>query len=172
MMEAVGNGCKLEEVLNSRNPQMPQDKIGIEQADVEEVWKYLSLLKDHPLVKEMESALDSRNEYKITKPFGKYFLHGRLDKVIKTTEGWKILDFKFSGSDRHSVDYEFQMKFYLYLAREIFSPFLGAVLFYLTDGVSKRIELGDEEIADFQDELMGMIGRYQYAIRKGDLPTL
>ena len=57
----------------------------------------MSLLKDHPLVKEMESASDSRNEYKITKPFGKYILYGRPDKVIKTPEGWKILDFKFSS---------------------------------------------------------------------------
>ena len=26
-------------------------------------------------------------------------LNGRPDKVIKTAEGWKILDFKFSKSD-------------------------------------------------------------------------
>jgi len=168
IMEAVGNECKLEEVLDSGNLIASQDQIGIEKVDVEEVWKYLSLLKDHPLVKEMELALESRSECEITKPFGKYILHGWPDKVIKTPEGWKILDFKFSGSERHTEDYEFQMKFYLYLAREIFSPLLGAELFYLKDGVSKSIELCDKEIPDFQDELMGRIGRYQYAIRNGD----
>ena len=92
----------------------------------------------------------------------------RPDKVIKTAEGWKILDFKFSGSESHSEAHDFQMKFYLYLAREIFSPLLGAELFYLKDGVSKKIELGDKDIPDFQEELIGMIGRYQYAIRNED----
>jgi ATP-dependent helicase/nuclease subunit A len=172
IMEAVGNECKLEDVLHSGNLSMLQGQIGNYQSDVEEVWKYLSLLKGHPLVKEMESASDSRNEYKITKPFGKYILYGRPDKVIKTPEGWKILDFKFSGSERHSEAHDFQMRFYLYLAKEIFSPLLGAELFYLKDGFSKRIELVDEEILDFQDELIERIGRYQYAIRSGDLPTL
>ena len=76
IMEAVGNGCKLEEVLHSGNLIASPDQIGIEKAEIEDVRNYLSLLKDHPLVKEMELALESRNEYKITKPFGKYILHG------------------------------------------------------------------------------------------------
>ena len=69
-MEAVGNGCKLEEVLHSGNLSMLQGQIGIEQADVQEVCKYLSLLKDHPLVKDMELALESKDEYQIIRPFG------------------------------------------------------------------------------------------------------
>jgi len=102
MMEAVGSGRKLEDVLNSSHLNMPQDKIGIVRADVEEVWKYLSLLKDHPRVKEMEIASDSRSECEITKPFGKYNPQGRPDKVIKTPEGWKSWTFKFSSSESHS----------------------------------------------------------------------
>jgi ATP-dependent exoDNAse (exonuclease V) beta subunit len=170
IMEAVGNECKLEDVLHSGNLSMLQHQIGIEQADVEEAWGYLRPLKNHPLVIEMESALESRNEYKITKPFDKYILHGRPDKVIKTPKGWKILDFKFSGSERHSEAYEFQMRFYLFLAREIFSPLLGAELFYLKDGFSRMIELVDEEIPYFQDELIERINRYHYTIRSGNLP--
>jgi len=45
MMEAVGNGCKLEEVLDSKNLKCPPDKIGIEQADVEEVCRLLESAK-------------------------------------------------------------------------------------------------------------------------------
>jgi hypothetical protein len=90
--------------------------------------------------------------------------------VIKTPKGWKILDFKFSGSERHSEAYEFQMRFYLFLAREIFSPLLGAELFYLKDGFSRMIELVDEEIPYFQDELIERINRYHYTIRSGNLP--
>jgi hypothetical protein len=71
-MEAVGNECKLEEVLHSGNLSMLQGQIGIEQADFQDVCKYLSLLKDHPLVKDMESALQSRDECQIIRPFGRY----------------------------------------------------------------------------------------------------
>lgn len=125
------------------------------------VLKYLSLLKDHPLVKEIESSSDSRNEYKIARPFGRYILNGRLDKVFKTPEGWKILDFKYSGSERHNEANEFQMMFYLYLAREIFYPLLGSELFYLKDGVSKKVQLDDEEVLDFENILFRRIEDYQ-----------
>lgn len=165
IMEAVGNECKLEDVLHSGNLSMLQGQIVDNQADIEEVWKYLSLLKDHPLVKEMEIASDSRNEYKITKPFGKYILYGRPDQVIKTPEGWKILDFKFSGSERHSEAHEFQMRFYLYLARKIFSPLIGAELFYLKDGVYVKVQLNEEEVCDFENDLLRRIEGYHEAIR-------
>ncbi|OPY57479.1 MAG: PD-(D/E)XK nuclease superfamily protein [Methanosaeta sp. PtaU1.Bin112] len=165
IMEAVGNGCRLDEVLYSGDLIAPQDQIGINKDDIEDVRNYLSLLKDHPLVKEMELALESRNEYEITKPFGEYILYGRLDKVIKTAEGWKILDFKFSRSESHSEAHDFQMKFYLYLAREIFSPLLGAELFYLKDGISRLVLLGDENIPNFQEYLDERIEEYQRAFK-------
>ena len=165
IMGAVGNGSKLEEVLHSGDLIASKDQIGIDEADIEDVRNYLSLLKDHPLVKEMENAPDSRNEYTITKPFGKYILHGRPDKVIKTTEGWKILDFKFSGSESHSEAHDFQMKFYLCLAREIFSPLLGAELFYLKDGVSRLVKLGEEDIPNFREDLDDRIEEYQRAFK-------
>ena len=159
IMEAVGKGCKLEDVLYSENIIASSDQ-SIEDFKIEEVCQYLSRLKDHPLVKEMEAASESRSEYQIIRPFGRYILSGWLDKVIKTAGGWKILDFKFSSSERHSQAYEFQMKFYLYLAREIFSPLLGAELFYLKDGVSKRIELANEEYPDFERDLASRIEVY------------
>ncbi|MEI6103332.1 MAG: UvrD-helicase domain-containing protein [Methanothrix sp.] len=157
IMEAVGKGCKLEEVLCS-------EKLIASDSKVEEVCRYLSRLKDHPLVKEMEAAPESRSEYQIIRPFGRYILSGWLDKVIKTAGGWKVLDFKFSSSERHSEAYEFQMKFYLYLAREIFSPLLGAELFYLKDGVSVKVQLNDEAVRDFENDLIRRIERYQKAI--------
>ncbi|MDD3564057.1 MAG: UvrD-helicase domain-containing protein [Methanothrix sp.] len=171
IMEAVGNRCRLEEVLHDGYIGVLREQIGISQDDIEKVCNYLNKLKDHPLVKEMENSSDSWNEYKITKPLDKYILYGRLDKLIRTSEGWKILDFKFSGSESYSEAHEFQMKFYLYLAREIFSPLLGAELFYLKDGISKKIELGVEKIHDFHDELEEKIAEYQLALRSVDLIT-
>jgi len=166
IMEDVGNECKLEEVLHDGILRIPQGQIGISQTYVQEVWKYLSRLKDHPLVKEMESASNSRNEYKITKPFGKYILYGRPDKLIRTPEGWKILDFKFSGSETYSEAHEFQMRFYLFLAREIFSPLLGADLFYLKDGISIKVQLDNEAVRDFEKDLLRRIEGYQEQIRR------
>jgi len=171
VMEAVGNGVRLAELADGGNNGICQglhhlQSSELSEAESQEVRRHLGRLKDHPLVKEMEAALESRNEYQIIKPFGRYILSGRPDKVIKTAEGWKILDFKFSGSERHSEAYEFQMKFYLYLAREIFSPLLGAELFYLKDEVSKKVQLNDEDILDFENELFRRIEGYQEGVTK------
>ena len=131
---------------------------------VQVVLGYLGGLKDHPLVKEMEAAQESRNESQIIRPFGKYILSGRPDKMIKTAEGWTILDFKFSSSERHSEAYEFQTRFYLYIAREIFSPMLEAELFYLKDGVSVKVQLDGEAVRDFERDLIGRIEDYHAGI--------
>jgi len=165
VMEAVGNGCRLEELaMEGYGISKGLQSSGLDEAEAQEVLSRLCMLKDHPLVKEMEVAQESRNEYQIIRPFARYILSGRPDKVIKTPVGWKILDFKFSGSERHSEDYEFQMKFYLYIAREIFLPLLGAELFYLKDGVSVKVQLNEEEVRDFENDLYARIEGYQEGI--------
>lgn len=163
IMEAIGNGRRLEDVLSRGYLEVLQrrEPLDVDEAGVQEIWEYLSKLNDHSLVKEMESALESRNECHIIRPFSRYILSGRPDKVIKTPEGWKVLDFKFSRSESHSEAYEFQVKFYLYIAREIFSPMLGAELFYLKDGVSMKVRLDNESVRDFENELFRKIERYQ-----------
>jgi len=171
VMEAVGSGCRLAELAEGGTNGTPQglhhlQSSGLDEAEAQEVLKHLGLLRDHPLVKEMEAAQESKNESQIIRPFGKYILSGRPDKVIKTAEGWKILDFKFSSSERHSEAYEFQTKFYLYIAREIFSPLLGAELFYLKDGVSVKVQLDGEAVRDFENDLIRRIEGYQGSIKR------
>lgn len=163
IMEAVGRGCRLAKLLDGGGcrPARGLQSSELDGSQVQEVLMYLGRLKDHPLVKEMEAALESRNESQIIRPFGKYILSGRPDKVIKTAEGWKILDFKFSSSERHGEAYEFQTKFYLYIAREIFSPLLGAELFYLKDGVSVKVQLDEGDVRDFENDLIRRIEEYQ-----------
>jgi len=169
VMEAVGNGCRLAELADGGSNGICQglhqlQSSGLSEAESQKVLQHLGRLKDHQLVKEMEAALQSRNEYQIIRPFGRYILSGRPDKVIKTAEGWKILDFKFSSSERHSEAYEFQTRFYLYIAREIFSPLLGADLFYLKDGVSVKVRLDEEAVRDFENDLIRRIDGYQEGI--------
>ena len=177
IMEAVESGSGLEDIGSAEDLRLLHDlqSLGVKEAEVQEVWKYLDRLKDHPLLKEMESALESRNEYPIARPFGKYILYGRPDKLIRTDEGWKILDFKFSKSDMHSEAYEFQMRFYLYLAGQIFSPLLGAELFYLKDGATREVRLEERETEKFEQDLMKRIEMYQRKMTatsdKGDIPA-
>lgn len=162
VMEAVGGVCRLAELLGGGGCRLAGGLQSSELLDglhVQEVLRHLFLIKDHPLVKEMEQASQSRNELQIIRPFGKYILSGRPDKVIKTDGGWKILDFKFSSSESHSKAYEFQTRFYLYIAREIYSPLLGAELFYLKDGGSVKVRWDEGEVRDFEDELMRKIER-------------
>ena len=80
-------------------------------------------------------------------------LYGRIDKIIKTGDGWKFFDFKFATMDEDIEKYEFQMKFYLYMAKGLFSPLLGGYIFFLKDGRHKWVELKENEINDFEKEL-------------------
>ncbi len=123
------------------------------------VWTFLDQLLDHSLVREIEGAESTRTEYEIIRPFGRYMLTGRVDKLVKNKDGWRIVDFKFAESAAHSPAYEFQMKFYLYLARDLFRPMLGARLFYLKDGGVREVRLEDEEVLSFEVELQERIER-------------
>jgi len=161
IMESVG--CeRLADLGNGEDPFVPPAMAaGFSRDEARTVWRCLDLLKDHHLIKEIESAQSSRSEYEITRPFGRYILYGRPDKLIRTEDGWKIVDFKFAGSRSHCKAYEFQMKFYLYLAREIFRPMAGAALFYLNDGKVRMVGLEEDEIQGFEEELEERIKRFQ-----------
>jgi ATP-dependent helicase/nuclease subunit A len=89
IMEAVESGSGLEDIEIGEDLRLLRDlkSLGVKEAEVQEVWKYLDRLKDHPIIKEMELALESRDEYPIARPFGKYILYGRPDKLIRT-EKW------------------------------------------------------------------------------------
>jgi len=63
----VNNGCSLKKLLEDENLSNSEGSLSSGF--------------------QMEKSLDSRNEFTITRPFGKYILYGRLDKVIKTAEG-------------------------------------------------------------------------------------
>lgn len=82
---------------------------------------------------------------------------GILDKIYLTEEGWKIIDFKFAYPDnRLKEKYEFQLKFYLYIVKELFNA-KEARLFYLKDGsLSAPVMLE----STFEKELLERIERF------------
>ncbi|NPV62501.1 MAG: hypothetical protein HPY61_07710 [Methanotrichaceae archaeon] len=115
----------------------------------------LRRLGNHALIKEIEASEDSKAEYRIMRPLEKYMLYGRLDKIILTSEGWKIIDYKFADSKTHKESYEFQMKFYLYIARGLFDSIKAAEIFYLKDGGTREIVLNN--IQEFEGHLQTKI---------------
>ncbi|AET64080.1 PD-(D/E)XK nuclease family protein [Methanothrix harundinacea] len=162
ILESLGVGGQTLEALGSaERPRRPPHLLAgrFTEDELREVWTVLDGLKGHRLVREIEAAEKTRTEYQILRPFGGHTLVGRVDKLVKTREGWHIVDFKFADSSAHAPAYEFQMKFYLYLAREIFRPMLGARLFYLKDGGVRDVRLEDEEVEGFEEELRGRIER-------------
>jgi len=162
ILENLGvGGRNLASLGSAERPERPAHLYAGRFGDDElrEVWTHLDRLCDHDLVREIEGAENSRTEYEIIRPFGRYILTGRVDKLVKTKDGWQIVDFKFADSAAHSPAYEFQMKFYLYLARDLFRPMLGARLFYLKDGGVREVRLEDEDVPEFEEELMRRIER-------------
>jgi ATP-dependent exoDNAse (exonuclease V) beta subunit len=156
ILESLGVGGQTLEALGSaERPRRPPHFLAGRFTDDElrEVWTVLDGLRGHRLVREIEAAEKTRTEYQILRPFGGHTLVGRVDKLVKTRDGWHIVDFKFADSSAHAPAYEFQMKFYLYLAREIFRPMLGARLFYLKDGGVRDVRLEDGEVEGFEEEL-------------------
>lgn len=162
ILEGLGvGGQTLDDLGSAERPRRPPHlQAGIFGDDeLREVWTVLDRLKGHRLVREIEAAGKTRTEYEILRPFGRHTLVGRVDKLVKTREGWHIVDFKFADSSAHAPAYEFQMRFYLYLAREIFRPMVGARLFYLKDGGVRDLRLEDGEVEGFEEELRRRIER-------------
>lgn len=160
ILERLGErGRTLASLGSAERPTRPPHLLAGRFGDDEllEVWAVLDRLKDHELVREMESAGEVRTEYEILRPFGEDLLVGRIDKLFRDEEGWRIVDFKFADSASASPESEFQMKFYIYLARELFCPLLGARLFYLRDGAVRDVFLEDGEVTGFELELSARI---------------
>jgi len=163
LMEAVGvEGMSLKSIGALGTPAHPSivDRLRFTPGDLQEVWKYLKNLVDHPLIKEIENSHVVWNEYEITRPFDRYMLYGRVDKIVKTDNGWKFFDFKFATMDGDVEKYEFQMRFYLYIARDLFSPLLGGYIFFLKDGRYRWVELREDEIPGFEEELKRKIEEF------------
>ncbi|UEC43560.1 MAG: ATP-dependent DNA helicase UvrD/PcrA [Methanothrix sp.] len=160
ILERLGEGGRTLASLGSmerptRPPHLLADRFGDDE--LLEVWAVLDRLKDHELVREIESAGEVRTEYEILRPFGEDLLVGRIDKLVRDEEGWRIVDFKFADSATASPKSDFQMMFYIYLARELFRPLLGARLFYLRDGKVRDVFLEDGEVTGFELELSARI---------------
>ncbi len=140
ILEKVGS-VKLEEALIERTflkypPYM-----------VETVKGVLSKLVDDPLIKEIESSNDSRSEFAVEGYIPNLDIHviGKIDKIIKTSQGNKIIDFKYSNyNEKKAMDYEFQIMLYTFFYSKLTGEKTSGVIFFLKDGKKSYVEAGNE----------------------------
>ncbi len=111
--------------------EVPEEEAGIIIAS-------LKGLADHPLIREIEDSQACYSERTFERAFNGFTLRGVVDKLYKTSEGWKIADFKYAENVHDSLEgYRFQMEFYLYLLEKILAPVCAKILF-LKDGQTER----------------------------------
>ena len=90
ILERLGEGGRTLASLGSAElPTRPLHLLAerFDDDELREVWAVLDRLKDHELVREIESAEEVRTEYQIIRPFGEDLLVGRVDKLFRDEEG-------------------------------------------------------------------------------------
>lgn len=140
ILEKVGS-VKLEEALIENTPFKYPPYM------VETVKGVLSKLVDDPLIKEIESSNDPRSEFAVEGYIPNLDINiiGKIDKIIKTSQGYKIIDFKYSNYNEKKVkDYEFQIMLYVFFYSKLTGEKTNGVVFFLKDGKKSYVEIENE----------------------------
>lgn len=154
MRGTSGSSLSLKGVIEGGLPAMV-DKIRFTEKDLEFVRATLARLENHPLIEEIAGSDKAMSEVGFQREFGKYVLIGIIDKLYFKDGRWKIVDFKFARKNPASIDkYRFQMKFYLYMLRELLSP-EEATLLFLKDGKIESVKPESPEV--FERKLLDKI---------------
>ncbi len=136
ILEMLGNGLSLEEILSG--DFFTTYPVGI----VEEVKKVLRGLVEDPLIYEIRKSRDVKSEMAVEVNIGQPGLQliGKIDKVIQTDGGWKIIDFKYSRySEEKIADYEFQVKLYIFSYEKLTGRKASGTIFFLKD--AKKLDV-------------------------------
>jgi ATP-dependent exoDNAse (exonuclease V) beta subunit len=135
------------------------DSLSFSENEIQKAKKIIEKIKSNDIINKIESSDLSRSELQIHKKYGKYILMGILDKIIKKDNKWEIIDYKYTFQpEKMRKKHIFQMEFYIYLCKEIFSV-EKATLLYVNTGNIFEVYLNDEE--DFKKRLNEMINLYQ-----------
>jgi len=112
----------------------------------------------------LRNAQPCFSEKPVRKLRGRHILSGTIDKLYFLEGKWHILDFKASRQNpRFNEKYRFQMRFYLYLVKELLRPAPEiATLFFLEERSALDVRLD----AGFEEELDRRIGEYEKAFVK------
>jgi ATP-dependent exoDNAse (exonuclease V) beta subunit len=114
---------------------------------IEEVKENLEKLTNDELIREIENASQVKSEFAIEGALPALGINvtGKIDKIVKTDCGNKIIDFKYSYEKDKVSDYEFQVMLYAYLYRKLTDLNVCGVIFFLKDGSKLSVETFDED---------------------------
>ncbi|MDD8041906.1 MAG: UvrD-helicase domain-containing protein [Thermotogota bacterium] len=131
---------------------------------VESAEKKIRLVADHPLFQVLRNAQPCFSEKPVRKLRGRHILSGTIDKLYFLEGKWRILDFKASRQNPLFIEkYRFQMRFYLYLVKELLRPAPEiATLFFLEE--RSTLDVGSD--AGFEEELDRRIAQYEKTFAK------
>jgi ATP-dependent exoDNAse (exonuclease V) beta subunit len=156
MKSIQGLPLTLKSIIDGGRP-ISVDRVSFSDDDLTEVKRVLSRLVHHQIIKEIEDSERVLSEFHFQHGFGKYVLIGIVDKLYLKDGKWRIVDFKYANWSFGFIEkYRFQMRFYLYILRDLLSP-VEATLLFLKDGKSEKIVLEDQE--SFEAELLQMISK-------------
>jgi ATP-dependent exoDNAse (exonuclease V) beta subunit len=169
-------GTFLHSALNflHGNPEMSSDeairKILINpilwgnEAAIAQLSDYLENYLKSPLYKKILSALEDYSElpFILESPSGK--VRGQIDRLIRTDQGWTLIDFKLSSKKPTAADllkdYDFQLKTYTLAAQRILKRTIPMVEIHLL-GVPKlfRFEFSLEELNRHRIHIEDLLNR-------------
>ncbi len=156
MKSVQGLPLTLKSIIDGGRP-VSVDRVSFSDDDLIEVKRVLSGLVQHQIIKEIEDSERVLSEFHFQHGFGKYVLIGIVDKLYLKDGKWRIVDFKYANWSPGFVEkYRFQMRFYLYILRDLLSP-VEATLLFLKDGKAEKIVLEDQ--VSFETELLQMISK-------------
>ncbi len=114
---------------------------------IEEVKENLEKLTNDELIREIENASQVKSEFAIEGALPALGINvtGKIDKIVKTDCGYKIIDFKYSYEKDKVSDYEFQVMLYAYLYRKLTDLNVCGVIFFLKDGSKLSVETFDDD---------------------------
>jgi ATP-dependent exoDNAse (exonuclease V) beta subunit len=153
IFEQLGNPAgrpkekRLNEILS--DPELLRESAAPERA--KEILEQLKELGHHEIIREIEDSEVCRSEVRFERAFDRFILAGVIDKLYKTSDGWKIVDFKLAEKRADMLErYRFQMEFYLYLLKNSLDP-VSATILYLKDGDTETVTL--QNTRDFEIRL-------------------
>ncbi|WP_292593448.1 PD-(D/E)XK nuclease family protein [Mesotoga sp. UBA5825] len=156
MKSVQGLPLTLKSIIDGGRP-VSVDRVSFSDDDLIEVKRVLSGLVQHQIIKEIEDSERVLSEFHFQHGFGKYVLIGIVDKLYLKDGKWRIVDFKYANWSPGFIEkYRFQMRFYLYILRDLLSP-VEAKLLFLKDGKAEKIVLEDQ--VSFETELLQMISK-------------
>ena len=160
-----------ENLYDKTNVILDKEKISPDERKVllndilNDLQKYFSSKKYH----EINSTGNYKNEYEIYLKVDKYYLYGRIDKVIFNENKIKIIDYKTDNVIPENISvkkgqYYSQVKFYSYILSKIFShiqKFELQIIYIKNPDINIQFEISKEDFPVIEDEIYNMFKSLQ-----------